>query len=72
MLVTSATAIRSGGDSIGAMLASATVPGVFNQYADLAPTLDQPDAARRRRQNLSRYLTAFAGARYVLIGEAAG
>ncbi len=72
MLVTSASAIRSGYDSIGAMLASATVPGLFNQYADLDPTLDQPDAALRRRQNLHRYLAAFPDARYVLIGEAAG
>jgi hypothetical protein len=50
----------------------ATAPGIFNQYADVDPALDQPDAAARRRQNLNRYLAAFEGARYVLIGEAAG
>lgn len=72
MLVTSAPALRSRYDPIGATLASTTVPGLFNQYADLDPALDQPDAALRRRQNLSRYLAAFADARYVLIGEAAG
>lgn len=72
MLVTSAPAIESRYDSIGATLAIATVPGIFNQYADVDLALDQADAAARRRQNLSRYLAAFDGARYVLIGEAAG
>ena len=47
-------------------------PGVFNQYRDWDPTLDQPAAASIRRANLRRYLEAFAGAAYVLVGEAAG
>jgi hypothetical protein len=72
MLVTSALARPSKYDSIGATLATVAVSGIFNQYADLDPELDQPDAAMRRRQNLSRYLEAFGDARYVLIGEAAG
>jgi hypothetical protein len=72
MLVTLALARPSKYDSIGATLATVAVPGIFNQYADLDPELDQPDAAARRRQNLSRYLESFDGARYVLIGEAAG
>ena len=46
--------------------------GVFNQYRDVDPNLDKPDGAAIRRRNLRRYLSAFAGAPYVLVGEAAG
>lgn len=46
--------------------------GVFNQYRDRAPTLDRPNAPAIRRANLRCYLEAFAGAAYVLVGEAAG
>jgi hypothetical protein len=45
---------------------------VFNQYAEVDPELDLPDAAERRLANLRRYLELFAGAHYLLIGEAAG
>jgi uracil-DNA glycosylase len=47
-------------------------PGVFNQYRDRDPALDRPDAPIIRRTNLRRYLETFAGAAYVLVGEAAG
>ncbi len=47
-------------------------PGVFNQYRDRDPELDQVEAPAIRRANLRRYLEAFAGAAYVLVGEAAG
>jgi hypothetical protein len=47
-------------------------PSVFNQYRDQDPVLDGPDAPALRRANLHRYLEAFAGAAYVLVGEAAG
>jgi hypothetical protein len=47
-------------------------PGVFNQYQDWDPALDRPDAPALRRVNLFHYLTAFAEATYVLVGEAAG
>ncbi len=47
-------------------------PGVFNQYRDLDPALDRPGAPGIRRANLRHYLEAFAGATYVLVGEAAG
>jgi hypothetical protein len=53
-------------------LATVALPGLFNQYAEADPELDRADAAARRRANLSRYLALFGGARYVLIGEAAG
>lgn len=46
--------------------------GAFNQYRDCDPSLDRPDGAQIRRHNLCRYLEAFAGASYVLVGEAAG
>ncbi len=45
---------------------------VFNQYRDVDPELDRPDGAQVRCRNLRHYLEAFAGARYVLVGEAAG
>jgi uracil-DNA glycosylase len=46
--------------------------GVFNQYRDRDPALDRPGAPAIRRANLCRYVEAFAGAAYVLVGEAAG
>jgi hypothetical protein len=46
--------------------------GVFNQYRDVHRELDRPDGAEVRCCNLRCYLAAFAGARYVLVGEAAG
>jgi hypothetical protein len=47
-------------------------PGVFNQYRDRNPALDRPNAPAIRRANLRCYLEIFAGAAYVLVGEAAG
>jgi hypothetical protein len=47
-------------------------PRVFNQYQEWDPDLDRPEAPVLRRANLCRYLTAFAKATYVLVGEAAG
>ncbi|MFC2029648.1 uracil-DNA glycosylase [Chloroflexota bacterium] len=44
----------------------------FNQYAAASPTLDLPDADALRLRNLELYLDAFADARYLLVGEAAG
>lgn len=46
--------------------------GVFNPYRDQDSALDCPDAPHIRRANLRRYLEIFAGAAYVLVGEAAG
>jgi hypothetical protein len=46
--------------------------GVFNQYRDVQPSLDQPGGAEIRCQNLRSYLSAFSRARFVLVGEAAG
>jgi hypothetical protein len=46
--------------------------GAFNQYRDWDPELERPDGAAIRRRNLRRYLETFAGASYVLVGEAAG
>jgi hypothetical protein len=46
--------------------------GAFNPYRDVTPGLDLPDGAAIRRANLRRYLELFAGASYVLVGEAAG
>ena len=54
------------------LLMSFEGPGVFNQYRERHPALDRPDAPALRRANLRRYLEIFAGARYVLVGEAAG
>ena len=45
---------------------------VFNQYAATHPLVDRSDAADRRLENLRRYLEAFVGVRYLLVGEAAG
>lgn len=49
--------------------------GVFNQYRDHHPDLDQPHAVAVRRANLVHYLDTFSvgtGVRFVLVGEAAG
>jgi hypothetical protein len=46
--------------------------GAFNQYRDADPALDLPRGAAVRCHNLRCYLEAFAGARFVLVGEAAG
>jgi hypothetical protein len=46
--------------------------GAWNQYRDVDSALDRPGGAAIRRRNLRRYLNAFAGASYVLVGEAAG
>jgi hypothetical protein len=46
--------------------------GVFNQYRDVHPKLDLPQGAVVRRANLRCYLELFAGARFILVGEAAG
>jgi hypothetical protein len=59
-------------DRLFDLLAAYEKPGVFNQYRDVHPGLDRPGAAAIRRHNLRRYLEAFAGARFVLVGEAAG
>jgi uracil-DNA glycosylase len=59
-------------DQIFDLLLAYQDAGAFNQYRDRAPALDRPGAAAIRRANLRRYLEAFAGATYVLVGEAAG
>ena len=46
--------------------------GIFNQYRDVHPELDLPQAAVVRRANLRCYLELFAEARFILVGEAAG
>lgn len=46
--------------------------GVLNQYRESDPNLERPGGAAIRRRNLCRYLAAFSGASYVLVGEAAG
>jgi uracil-DNA glycosylase len=47
-------------------------PSVFHLYRDRDPGLDLPDGPARRLANLRAYLRAHAGARFALIGEAAG
>jgi hypothetical protein len=54
------------------LLAGYTTANAFNQYCRMHPQLDRSDAAEIRRNNLRRYLELFAGARILLIGEAAG
>lgn len=44
----------------------------LNPYRDCDPAYDQPDAAIIRQQNLRCYLETFAGASYLLVGEAPG
>ena len=46
--------------------------GAFNQYRDVHPGLDRCDAASIRVRNLCLYLERFSGARFILVGEAAG
>ena len=53
-------------------LRSAVDDSLFNQYTMVDPAFDLPDAAERRVENLARYLAVFGGARWLLIGEAAG
>jgi hypothetical protein len=47
-------------------------PRTFNQYRDVDLALDREDGAEVRCRNLRLYLTVFADARFVLVGEAAG
>ena len=44
----------------------------FNQYRDVHPDLDCEGGAQVRCRNLRAYLTTFAEARFLLVGEAAG
>jgi hypothetical protein len=59
-------------DRLFALLTAYRGEGAFNQYRDVHPELDLPDGAAVRRHNLRCYLETFAGARFVLVGEAAG
>ncbi|HEY72976.1 MAG TPA: hypothetical protein G4N99_06850 [Thermoflexia bacterium] len=59
-------------DELFELLTAYRNPRVFNQYRDVDPELGLPRGAEVRRRNLRRYLETFAGARYVLVGEAAG
>ncbi len=59
-------------DRLFELLRTYHVPGVFNQYRDVDPTLDCPCGPEVRRRNLRCYLEAFSDARFVLVGEAAG
>lgn len=54
------------------LLISYRKAGVFNQYAEVDPALDLAEGAAVRRANLRCYLETFAGARWLLVGEAAG
>jgi hypothetical protein len=45
---------------------------VTNQYAACDPTLERHNGPAIRAANLRRYLDVFAGAAYLLVGEAAG
>jgi hypothetical protein len=59
-------------DPLFELLTAYRSPRAFNQYRDVHPELDLLRGAAVRRRNLRRYLEAFAGARFVLVGEAAG
>ena len=59
-------------DYLFGLLASYQGSRTFNQYREADPELDRANAAAVRLQNLRSYLEAFAGARYILVGEAAG
>jgi hypothetical protein len=59
-------------DRLFALLTAYDGERAFNQYRDVHPELDLPHGAAVRRHNLRCYLEAFAGARFVLVGEAAG
>lgn len=47
-------------------------PCTFNQYRQVDVGFDRPGAAAIRLANLRRFLQLFAGARFLLVGEAAG
>ena len=55
-----------------ALLTNFQGEGTFNQYRDVTARFDLPNGAAIRRANLRCYLELFAGASYVLVGEAAG
>ncbi|HEC36395.1 MAG TPA: hypothetical protein ENI39_07670 [Anaerolineae bacterium] len=59
-------------DRLFELLTAYRAAGVFNQYRDIHPELDRPYGAAVRCRNLRRYLEAFASARFLLVGEAAG
>ena len=59
-------------DRLFALLTAYRGEGAFNQYRDVHAELDLPDGAAVRRHNQRCYLETFAGARFVLVGEAAG
>ena len=59
-------------DPLFQLLEEYSGPRAFNQYRGVHPELDQPLGDAVRRRNLRQYLEAFAGAQYLLIGEAAG
>ena len=59
-------------DPLFRLLEKYSGPRAFNQYRDVHPELDHPLGDAFRRRNLRHYLEAFAGAQFVLVGEAAG
>ena len=59
-------------DRLFELLAAYRGSSSFNQYRDVHPELDRHDGAAVRCHNLRCYLEAFGGARFVLVGEAAG
>ena len=63
---------RMNPDPLFELLTSYRGSRTFNQYREANPELDRAHAAAIRLQNLRCYLETFSGARYVLVGEAAG
>lgn len=63
---------RNAIDRLMELLVDFEGPRVFNQYRDIDLRFDRADGAAIRRRNLRRYLEAFSGASYLLVGEAAG
>jgi hypothetical protein len=59
-------------DRLLELLTSYEGPRAFNQYRDVDPELDRAHATNIRLQNLRSYLETFAGAQFILVGEAAG
>jgi hypothetical protein len=59
-------------DQLVELLTSYENPRAFNQYRDVDEEFDLPDGAAIRCRNLRSYVGAFAAARFVLVGEAAG
>lgn len=59
-------------DGLFELLAAPVGDGFFNQYRQDDLVLDHPGGSAVRLRNLACYLEAFAGARIVLVGEAAG